>query len=81
MRENSSRLCQGLVIQSTGEAVLRKPIGERVIDGEARASMLRVAEQCEELGRKAEWRRIAKLKLIPRVYFAFGPSFFGFGTL
>jgi hypothetical protein len=44
-----------------GRAEEARTIGERMIDGEARESMLRVAEQYEELGRKAERRRIAKL--------------------
>jgi hypothetical protein len=39
-----------------------RTILERMIDGEARASLFRVAEQYEELGRKAEQRRIARLK-------------------
>jgi hypothetical protein len=43
-----------------GRAEEARTIGERMVDGEARESMFKVAEQYEELGRKAERRRIAK---------------------
>jgi hypothetical protein len=41
-----------------GRAEEARAIGERMIDGEARASLFRVTEQYEELGRKAGQRRI-----------------------
>jgi hypothetical protein len=45
-----------------GRAEGARTIGERMIDGEARASLFRVAQQYKELGRKAEQRQIARLK-------------------